>query len=234
MFLINRRNQRKRARDSQLTTDSLALTNIQNNHAAEDDKKSVTPSEHHSLAPGCELQSPISQDDMLKHTVNVSSIPERSNGIPYTSNVELDNAKREIYQLSGESQKVELGNTDTGYRFELAEERSLPVELSGESMKIEELASPTLGEEGMYVQLRALEDSKISRPENTMDMGRFGGNVASWENEWPATPETGVMMGFGPSDRNTRHNSTENRGSVIDIRKKDDMRDPNSVLYTDE
>ncbi|KAB8304447.1 hypothetical protein EYC80_003842 [Monilinia laxa] len=167
IFLLRRRNHHKIVRNSKLIDENLALTKIQSNYTPDADKKSMAPSEHISLVPSSEQQYFKYQDPRLKHTPYISSIPSLNENT-HTPNSELDNNERKIYQLSGESKRPELGNTDMGYRFELAEERSLPIELSGESMQVEELMSPTLGEEGGVVQLRELGNSKIERPGNSV------------------------------------------------------------------
>ncbi|QSZ37620.1 hypothetical protein DSL72_008719 [Monilinia vaccinii-corymbosi] len=198
IFLIQRHNQHKRGRDSQLIADSLSLTKIQNNCTSESDIKSMAPSEHISLAPSFEHHSLQSQGPKPKYPPYISSILSINDRITHTPKSKLDNTERKIYQLGGESKTLELGNTDTGYRFELAEERPLPVELSGEVMQARELASPTLGEEGRFVRLRGLESSKTERPESSAGMVRVRGRVASWDNEWPETLEMGVIMGYVP------------------------------------
>ncbi|ESZ97340.1 hypothetical protein SBOR_2270 [Sclerotinia borealis F-4128] len=207
-FFFYRHKQHKRARDSQLIVGTLALTDIQSNITTDNDKKPVTPSEHNSLAPSSELYSPEPQDHMLKQAPYISSILSRNESISHTPNSGIYDTEREIYQLNGESKKVELGNTDTGYRFELTEERLLPVELSGESMEVQELVSPTLGEEGRFVQLRGLRNGGTGAESS---IGRLSEGVTSWRDEWPEIPETGVVMGYGPSEKDRGNNRTGNR-----------------------
>jgi len=127
IFLLRRCNHHKLVRNSQLIDDSLALTKIQSNYTPDADKKYIAPSEHISLVPSSEQQHFKYQDPKLKHTPYISSIISMNENI-HTPNSELDNTERKIYQLSGESKRPELGNTDTGYRFELAEERPLRIE----------------------------------------------------------------------------------------------------------
>ncbi|KAI9648369.1 hypothetical protein NHQ30_003002 [Ciborinia camelliae] len=225
IFLLRHHKKHKQARDSQLIADTLALANIQNNHNREDDKKSVAATEHNSLTPSFDIYSFKSQDHILKHTPNISPITRRNkHQKSHTSNSELDNTEREIYQLSGEGMTAELGNTDTGCRWELAEARCFPAELSGESVKVAELVSPTLGEEGGFVQLRGLEESRIGKPGRSGGMARLGDRVACWENEWPETPETGVVMGFGSPESGKSNNSAGGKGSLDDILRGRDGR----------
>lgn len=114
-----------------------------------------------------------------------------------------------------------------GYRFELAEERSLPIELSGESMRVEELMSPTLGEEERFVQLRELGNSRIERPEKSVEIVRARQGVTSWDNEWPETPETGVVMGYGPCERNKCGDTIAGSGSLNTTLRGSDIRSMN-------
>ncbi|KAA8575094.1 hypothetical protein EYC84_004307 [Monilinia fructicola] len=226
LLILHCRNHHTLFRDPQFIGDNLALTNIQSNYPAETEKKSIVPSEDISLVASSERGYFRYQDPKLKHAPYISSNNSLNESIR-TSNSELDNTERKIYQLSGESKRPELENTDMGYRFELAEERSLPIELSGESMRVEELMSPTLGEEERFVQLRELGNSRIERPGKSVEIVRAREGVTSWDNDWPETPETGVVMGYGPCERNKCGDTIAGSGSLNTTLRGSDIRSMN-------
>jgi len=87
--------------------------------------------------------------------------------------------------------------------------------------------SPTLGEEGGFVQLRELGNSKIERPGNSVGIVRARKRVTSWDDAWLEIPETGVVMGYGPCERNKCGDAVASMGSLNITLRGSDIRSTN-------
>jgi hypothetical protein len=183
LFFLRRHKLVRRKRDSQLLAGHHALTDIRsrNDDKGLDTKHSSINTNISSSSKSTnshydqQQQSPNPSTFLDKFSPHVSQqhslslYPHSSFQPPTPTPSELDSREKQIHQLPGESRKWELGNTDTGWRYELDSKRSdaeeaLPVELPAEelsppenalirAMRMSELVSPTLGNDERYIRL---------------------------------------------------------------------------------
>ncbi|KAM3075652.1 hypothetical protein ACMFMG_007785 [Clarireedia jacksonii] len=171
LFSLRRRRLARQKRNSRLLADHHTLANI---HTQNDDKGLDT--KHNSI----NTDTSSSSKSIKSHYDQQSPDPSQSQPLykfsphpPQTPTPsELDSHEKQIHQLPGEDRKWELGNTDTGWRYELESIRSsnakdaspLPIELPAEeinspvsalmrAIRMSELVSPTLGNEERPIQL---------------------------------------------------------------------------------
>ncbi|PQE12311.1 acid protease protein [Rutstroemia sp. NJR-2017a BVV2] len=232
LFLLRRQRLTRHKRHSQLLASHHALTNMQTRN---DDKGLDTKHSSINTNISSTIKSTNSHYDQQQQSPNPSTFPDKlsphiqqqqspslyphSSFYPQTPTPsELDSHEKQIHQLPGESRKWELGNTDTGYRYELESKRSgveevLPAELPAEepsppenaltrAMRMSELVSPTLGPDERYIRLGSEPRPGLLGPGPHVQIRVDG--PQSYQERFPdATPTT---MSTAPSFLNHDYN----------------------------
>ncbi|PQE17034.1 Acid protease protein [Rutstroemia sp. NJR-2017a BBW] len=149
LFFLRRQKLAREKRHSQLLAGHHALANIETRN---DDKGLDT--KHSSINTNITSTSKSTNSHYDQQQQQSPSLYPHSSFYPQTPTPsELDSHEKQIHQLPGESRKWELGNTDTGYRYELESQRSVIENALTRAMRMSELVSPTLGPDERYIRL---------------------------------------------------------------------------------